>query len=228
VSSDNVREHFEQEASYYDSLIPRLIPFYREQNALMLDLIPHQRSADLRALDLGAGTGVLSALILEAFPKATVVAYDIAESMLAACRANLSAYEGRIAFRLGDFGGGDLGGGYDLVVSGLAIHHVGDDEKRALFGRLYQAMNAGGCLLIRDIVKGATPALTAQYERLWRRYMASSGEDDERWYSKYLNEDKPASVEDQVAWLREAGFADVGCHWRHLNFAIFGGRKPAR
>jgi tRNA (cmo5U34)-methyltransferase len=44
--------------------------------------------------------------------------------------------------------------------------------------------------------------------------------------AKYLEEDRPGSVEDQTQWLAEAGFEDVGCHWRYLNFAIIGGRKP--
>ncbi len=56
--------------------------------------------------------------------------------------------------------------------------------------------------------------------------MRSNGEDDEVWLNRHLAEDTPASVEDQAAWLEEAGFADVGCHWRYMNFAIFGGRKP--
>jgi len=32
-------------------------------------------------------------------------------------------------------------------------------------------------------------------------------------------------VGDQLEWLREAGFVDVGCHWQRMNFAIFGGNK---
>jgi hypothetical protein len=44
-------------------------------------------------------------------------------------------------------------------------------------------------------------------------------------YDEYLEEDIPSSVEEQTKWLTEAGFSEVGCHWRYLNFAIFGGMK---
>ncbi|MFS8118527.1 MAG: class I SAM-dependent methyltransferase, partial [Microcoleus sp.] len=98
-------------------------------------------------------------------------------------------------------------------------------EKKTLFKKLFQSMNSGGILLIRDIVTGGTPRLTKQYEQLWRQYMKDSGEDDKIWFQKYLEEDIPSSVEEQTKWLAESGFADVGCHWRYLNFAIFGGVK---
>ena len=42
----------------------------------------------------------------------------------------------------------------------------------------------------------------------------------------YLDEDRPASVEDNLRWLREAGLDDVACHWRYFNFAIWSGKKP--
>jgi tRNA (cmo5U34)-methyltransferase len=56
--------------------------------------------------------------------------------------------------------------------------------------------------------------------------MKANGEDDAAWFQKYLEEDIPSSVEEQTKWLAEAGFADAGCHWRYLNYAIFGGVIP--
>ncbi len=38
--------------------------------------------------------------------------------------------------------------------------------------------------------------------------------------------DQPAHLEDQLLWLREAGFADIDCHWKWLELALVGGAKP--
>lgn len=222
---DAVREQFEQRVFDYDGLIPCLIPRYREQHDLILQLIPFETNAHIKVLDLGAGTGILSALILQAFPQANVLAFDIAEKMLKVCQTNLSAYQERLTLQQGNFAEDDFGNGYDLVVSGLAIHHLDSAGKQTLFKKLFQSMNSGGILLIRDIVTAATPRLTEQYEQLWRQYMKANREDDAAWFQKYLEEDIPSSVEEQTRWLSEAGFADTACHWRHLNFAIFGGVK---
>lgn len=225
MNLDAVREQFEQRAFDYDGLIPRLIPRYREQHDLILQLIPFETNAHIKVLDLGAGTGILSALILQAFPQANVLAFDIAEKMLKVCQTNLSPYQERLTLQQGNFAEDDFGNRYDLVVSGLAIHHLDSAGKQTLFKKLFQSMNSGGILLIRDIVTAATPRLTEQYEQLWRQYMKANREDDAAWFQKYLEEDIPSSVEEQTRWLSEAGFADTACHWRHLNFAIFGGVK---
>nr|WP_228042138.1 MULTISPECIES: class I SAM-dependent methyltransferase [unclassified Tychonema] len=223
VNLNYVREEFEQRAFDYDGLIPRLIPHYREQHDLILQLIPFETNANIQVLDLGAGTGILSALILQEFPQAKVLAFDMAENMLKICQTNLSAFGKRLTLQQGNFAEDDFGSGYDLVVSGLAIHHLDSAGKQQLFHQLFQSMNPEGILLIRDIVTGATPKLTEQYENLWRQYMKASGEDDAAWFQNYLKEDIPSSVEEQTKWLAEAGFADAACHWRYLNFAIFGG-----
>ncbi|WP_293349806.1 MULTISPECIES: hypothetical protein [unclassified Microcoleus] len=65
---DDVRQQFEERAFDYDGLIPRLIPQYREQHEIILQLIDFETHANIKVLDLGAGTGILSAMILQAFP----------------------------------------------------------------------------------------------------------------------------------------------------------------
>jgi tRNA (cmo5U34)-methyltransferase len=217
VNLEQVRSNFERQAFKYDRLIPKLIPYYQEQHTLLLNLIPFQSSDRFKALDLGCGTGILSHLILENFPQATVVSLDMTENMLVACQENLLTYRERSLLQLGNFATDDLGSEYDLVVSGLAIHHLDNEAKQNLFQRLFSAMNSGGLLLIRDVVTGATAKLTQQYEQLWRNYIKANGEDDRYWFQKYLEEDIPAAVEEQIQWLKEAGFTEVGCHWRYFN-----------
>ena len=189
-------------------------------------MIPFDTDAELKALDLGAGTGILSELILTSFPKSRVTAFDLSEKMLEVFSKKLSGYKDRLDTKLGDFSAHDIGRNYDLIVSGLAIHHLDDEGKRFLFKRIFGSLNKGGTLLIRDCVTGATPDLTECYEKLWRAFMQANGEDGAKWFARYLEEDTPSSVNEQLAWLSEAGFDNIGCHWRYLNFAIFGGEKP--
>ena len=225
MNLERVKDHFESEAPEYDASITHFVPYYREQNEVMIALLPFEGTARIRGLDLGGGPGVLAEGILRRYPLSEVTLFDLAEGMLATARERLAPFEGRAVFQKGDFSRDDFGIGYDVIVSGLSIHHLGDPEKKELYRRIYLALNPGGIFLNRDIVRGATDRLNAIYESLWREYVRSCGEDDVALMERYRAEDIPACVEDQLEWLREAGFADVGCHWQRMNFAIFGGYK---
>jgi tRNA (cmo5U34)-methyltransferase len=221
-----VLAHFDDEALAYDDRILRMVPQYREQAELMLQLLPFEVSQPIAILDLGCGTGALSYTVLAAFPEATLVACDLAPNMIDVCRRRLARFASRAAFRVADFGQFDLGiAAFDLVLSGLAIHHLDAHGTQALYGRIHRALRQGGIFLNRELVLGSTPAWTRRYEALWREHVASSGQRDEGWFQQYLNEDQPASVEDHLTWLRESAFDEVACHYRRLNFAVFSGSK---
>lgn len=225
MNSAKITEHFDQEAFGYDELILRLIPNYLEQHDVITKLIPFERSEQLNVLDLGCGTGVLSYLILRDFPNALVNAIDLAEKMLEVCKKNLAIFANRLDLKRGNFGTEEFGQGYDIILSGLSTHHLDNPGKIDLYRRIYQGLSPGGIFINREIVLGATPNVTEYYHKLWRQFIRSNGEDDEKWFEKYLEEDIPASLENQLQWLSHAGFVDVECHWKHLNFAVFGGRK---
>ena len=207
--SEQVAEFFGERAQSYDEFIPRLVPQYHECNALMLDLVTEPPA---RILDVGAGTGMLSALVLDRFPAAQLVAIDLSADMLAECEAKLSGFAGRFALIQGAYPALDFGAGFDLVVSSLVMHHLSHADKRAGFGKLFDAMNPGGTLLVRDVVAAPTPALNRRYAAMWRDTVQAYGYDDMSWFDEHLETDNPAPVEDQVAWLAEIGFADAACH----------------
>jgi tRNA (cmo5U34)-methyltransferase len=227
MNLERVKTHFEEDASFYDDHITHFVPFYREQNEVILDLLPFEGTDRVRGLDLGAGTGVLAEGILRRYPLAEVMVFDLAENMLAAARARLRKFENRVMFRKGDFSRDEFGVGYDLILSGLSIHHLSNPQKQELYRRIYLALNPGGVFLNRDVIRGATDRLDEVYRRLWRAYVRSMGEDDAALMERFHAEDVPASVEDQLEWLRQAGFVDVGCHWQRINYAVFGGHKYA-
>lgn len=226
MNSEELREYFDRIASDYESVIQRLVPYYAKQNNLLMDLIPFQRQDSFMALDVGSGPGILSRLLLDTFPNARVMALDVSTVMLDLCKKKLWAYPNRASFRHGDFTSDALGGPFDVVLAGLVLHHAAEAPRRQFFRAAMAAMKPGGILLSRDIVRGSTARLTQDYERLWRLYMRAQGEDGEAWYAKFQAKDPPATVEDQLKSMTDAGFIDVGCHWRYLNFAITGGRKP--
>jgi tRNA (cmo5U34)-methyltransferase len=221
--SDSATAAFDAHASDYDALRRRLVPcfdaFYGAA-VRALDTVPAKR-----VLDLGAGTGALSLRIAEAFPRAELVLVDGAPAMLERASAALGE---RATTVVADLRDPLPDGPFCAVVSALAIHHLDDDDKRDLIARAHDALAPGGVFINADQVLGPTPALDGRQLEWHRRASAALGASADEWEAalERMAHDRCATVEDQLAWLREAGFADVDCTFRDGRFAVLSGTRP--
>lgn len=149
--------------------------------------------------------------------------------MLDQARERLVALGDRVRFVVASMQDPWPGGDYDAIVSSLAIHHLDDAEKRALFARARACLRPGGVFVNAEQVAGATPALDALNVERWAHQIAALGVTAEQraQADARMALDRPASVEDQVAWLREAGFAEADCVYKHWRFAVYAGWRDA-
>ncbi|MFH0917188.1 MAG: class I SAM-dependent methyltransferase [bacterium] len=209
----------------YEDMIRRVVPGYREQEPLIVEVLreaaPGGGGGPFRILELGAGTGTLSRLVLETFPGAELIAMDVSPVMLGECAGVLAPFGTRARLMEADFATADLGSGYHAVVSRLAIHHLSDGEKRSLFGRVAEALQPGGVFVSSDLIAGETEAETEAMLAEWREHMVSQGDDPAEWTQWLVGEaDLPSPARSQVEWLLQAGFDEARTIWRRANFAI--------
>ena len=156
-----------------------------------------------RVLELGTGTGETALRVRALHPEAEWVGIDASEPMLARARERLPDAELRLQ-RLED----ELPPGpFDLVLSALAVHHLDGAGKRELFSRVARVSVPGGHFVLGDVVVPAA---------------GEEGPIEIDWEM-----DKPDSVEDQLAWLREAGF-DAEASSVRVDLAVFRCRLSGR
>lgn len=103
----------------------------------------------IRALDVGAGYGLLSRRLLERFPNARVTLQDVSEPMFGHARERLAEYADRAEFVNSDFSRRDwaaaLGGPFDFVMSAIAIHNMyNDDLIASIYKDIYGLTAEGG------------------------------------------------------------------------------------
>lgn len=160
-----------------------------------------------RCVDLGTGDGRLLALVHDRHPDAEAIGLDSSAPMLDRAKER---FEGDPKVELRDH---DLRlslpetGVAEVIVSGLAIHHLEDQRKRELFAELYGRLAPGGVFTNLDLVRSASVPLHERFRREIGRV-----EDDPT--------DRLAGLGEQMDWLREAGFAEVDCHFKWLEMAL--------
>jgi tRNA (cmo5U34)-methyltransferase len=152
-------------------------------------------------LDLGTGTGETARRVLELHPGARLTGVDESLPMLERAR-ELLRDASLVVARLQDPLPPRR---YDLVVSALAVHHLTSAEKRDLFVRVAAVLRPGGRFVLADVVVPEDPAdavvpIEAGY-------------------------DLPDRLDDQLEWLREAGF-EPEVRWSERDLAVVAATRP--
>jgi len=116
-----------------------------------------------------------------------------------------------------------------VVISSLALHHlVTDEDKQGFYAKIYNALAPSGVFYNADVVLASSPHLQEEYLRQWKDFMGKSvseQEIEEIWIPKYWEQDRPARLMDQLAWLGKIGFINSDVIWKYYNFAVYGGAK---
>lgn len=224
-----VKELFDAGAQKYDGSRRKVIYCFDDFYGTLLDLIPFTPADRFSFLDLGAGTGLVAALIRDRFPRAQAHLLDISEKMLTQARERFSDDKG-VHFYVRDYAREELPGPYPLVVSAMSIHHLSDPEKQQLVQSIFDRLTPGGWFIHAELALGATPATEAFYQAYWRRHLESTDIEKEALDAIYRRMacDRPATLDHQLAWMRAAGFADVDCFFKHNNFSVYAGKKNGK
>lgn len=150
-------------AKYVDEWIMRDILRERERRPLLEQMfsgvsIPRDRA--LRVLDVGGGYGAVTEQVLRAFPHAQVTLQDYSQLMLDRARQQLSNYPDRVRFILCDLQesswthrvvGPRIGESFDLVVSGIAIHNLREENLIAgCYRAIFEVLKPGGAFVNCD------------------------------------------------------------------------------
>ena len=218
---------FDEAAAGYDRARRQLVPGLDGFYGAALQSVPFGRDARIRVLDLGAGTGLLSSMVAERFPRSRVTLVDLSVEMLRVARRRFVGEPGRFEFRNMDYARKPLPLGYDLVVSALSIHHLTNGDKKELFERIHDALADGGYFVNADQVQGETPEEETSYREWWLRRVREAGVSDgdlDAALSR-MRADRNATLRAQLGWLVEAGFGVVRCAYSEHRFAVYGGRK---
>lgn len=222
-----MRSIFDPWALQYDLSRRILIPCFDRFYQMAVESLFFPSEAAIRVLDLGAGTGLLSAFILRRFPAARLCLQDTSEKMLDVARERFKNLGDQVTYLHQDYSFDLPPGFFHAVVSALSIHHLEEHEKRRLFQRLPEILLPGGVFVNADQVMGESLEEECYFRESWLTDVREAGisSDDLAAAQERMKADRMSTLSVQLAYLREAGFQNVRCVFQDKSFVVFRGNR---
>ncbi|MCI4355561.1 MAG: class I SAM-dependent methyltransferase [Thermoplasmata archaeon] len=212
---------FDREAAGYDRTAVDTMPGYDELHQTLLWGIPFAPTRRFRVLELGVGTGTLTARLLSRYPHAELVGLDLSRRMIALGRAKVRRYKDRATLLLGDLSDFPTDAPYDAVVSSLAIHHLDDRAKWELFRKVRRALAPGGYFGDADDHLPEDPVFDSRFAQVAQELVGSAKAVAlQRVWHEHEQFDHPCALSEELAHLVSAGFSHVDVPWRFFGQAV--------
>jgi len=223
--AETIKDAFDGIAREYDRNRKFLIPCFDDFYGTLVETAeeaPRHRTV----LDIGAGTGLLTAFLLRRFPESSFTLVDFADSMLDQARRR---FEGRnnIEYICADYMSLRLEQRCDLVVSSLSIHHLSDEDKLRLYKNIYGWLNPGGWFINGDQIVGTTGTTHGIFTKRWKAKIEAGPIDRGEIPAAYerMKFDRPATLANNLKMMEQAGFSDVEVYYTYYVFAVMAGIK---
>ncbi|MDP3396719.1 MAG: class I SAM-dependent methyltransferase [Methanoregula sp.] len=223
---EQIKRAFDATASRYDAQRKWIIPEMDDYYSAAVWAAACKNPAPA-ILDIGAGTGLLSALMIQKFPDAQLTLVDLSESMLSIAKERFSD-RSDVQYITGDYSCVDFGRRYDLICSALSIHHLEHEDKRRLYKKIFDALNPGGMFLNADQVLGETAAINQRYMDYWDEFLLPcplSPEDKKQMLYRRDTFDKNEKLSVQLTWLADCGFSEIDLVYKNRLFVVFTGKR---
>jgi tRNA (cmo5U34)-methyltransferase len=222
-----VAGHLGVAADDYDRTIRTFIPNYDRMIATVVHWLDGHVPAGGLVVDLGAGTGGLSAAILGALPDVRVQLVDIDPNMLEVAATRCAAHADRYELRHGRFD--DPLPGCNAVVASLALHHVATHvEKRELYRSILAALEPAGLVVVADaLVHPNGPERRRMVEDMYAHMERNgiSAAEAAAHFAQWAEEDFYVSLPDELGLIADAGFSRPEAFWRDGLIAVYGAFK---
>lgn len=225
MASQSLKEKFDENAEKYDKIRKLIIPCFDDLYNITRNLADSKKETP-KILDLGAGTGLLTKYLFEKYPEAEFTLIDLSEEMLKVAKSRFKGCK-NFKYITSDYLEHTSEDSFDIIVSSLSIHHLEDEDKKKLYEKVYNLLNNDGIFLNADQVIGSTPNIDKNYQKNWinkidKNNFTGPEKDTSLERMKF---DKPATLEDNLKWLRNCGFKDVDVYYKYYNFCVFYGKK---
>lgn len=217
-----VESFYNELSNQYTNLISKCVPRYEEMFFNLFHYLP-DGLAPQSILDLGCGTGNLTAMALNYFPNAQIHALDISGEILDECRVRFAGQD-NVHYHQQDFSNlAFANASFDLIISGIAIHHIPDTEKTKLYTKINSLLKPGGIFCFADQTSGATTEIYHKHITRWKDEAFKLGSTQQNW-DMWMQHQHAHDHHSPTVWhldeLRKANFKLVDVTWKNIMWSV--------
>jgi tRNA (cmo5U34)-methyltransferase len=226
--------HFGAEtATVFDDMLPRSVPFYREIQRMIGDLVADFAAPGTAIYDLGCSTATTFlqiAKVLSADLEVSFVGIDSSEEMLGIARRKLAqgAFSWPVELRHGDLNQGVRIENASVVMMVLTLQFIRPLYRESLVRSLYQGLADNGCVILVEKVLAEDSTLNRLFIQHYYEMKRRNGYSDLEIAQKreaLENVLVPYRLEENRDLLRKQGFRQVDVFFKWYNFCGIVARK---
>jgi tRNA (cmo5U34)-methyltransferase len=188
-----------------------------------------------RVLDLGCGDGLVVHELMKSDDRIRATLVDGFSEMLESAKKRLADFD-TVQFVQATFQDlledDRLQSNFDFILSSFAIHHLEMEEKKELYGYIYNHLSTDGFFLNLDVVLAPYQDLEEWYLSLWREWIHANVDSSKKpdllpipQQYKDNPDNFPDTLSAQLEALQAIGFKNVDCFYKYGIFTIFGGKR---
>ena len=215
---EKMASFFDLRATGYDVHIKDVVytdeEFEQFYQAISQPIAPTEQP--LKILDLGCGTGLELAPLLQRVPNAQITGMDVSINMLRLLEEKYPAQQRQITLKAASYLDESLGSQeYDYIISAMSLHHLLPDTKQKLYQKIYLALKPGGQYIEGDTVtrKDMENEFLAEYEGQIKQMLPAA--------NGHYHIDIPFSIDTQKELLLGAGFKQFKLIWEKDYAAVW-------
>lgn len=208
--------------SVFDDMIARSIPGYESMREIVETLAARYGADGGTLLDLGCSTGLSIRAFLNRARR--IIGVEVSESMLDVVTEKFASFSSveiqALDLRTAFPAVADV----DVTLAIFTLQFIPVEHRRRVVRSVFESLKPGGAFIIAEKVIGEASSTQAAFVDVYHRFKERQGYSREEVDRKALAlEGKlvPNTAAENVAMLHAAGFREVECVWRWVNFAAW-------
>lgn len=212
----------EDVAAVFDDMLQRSIPQYDVMRETVKDIAMNYMKNETGVIDLGCAKGDAIGHLAHMFPKINFYGLDVSQAMLELAEERFQK-QANVKVSFMDLKEGlDVGEKASVIFAVLTIQFTPIEYRMQIIKNIYDQLEDGGALIIVEKVLGETAGLDVLFREKYHVLKEQNGyskEDIDRKRLALSGVLVPITAKWNESMLRSAGFSQIDCFWRWMNFA---------